>query len=384
MDPSNPENSQPEHATDKPSSDVVQAQYAGDSKGSGFHIPPRIIIEQQGRTLRRTLFVLLLIALGVSVMFNFGVLAQYQSYIQSDPEITEFLEAGNPTATDKIAVINVDGTIMQGNGFVKKQIDRIKNDEHVKGVVLRVNSPGGTVTASHYIYHHLKELLQKKRTNNQPFPLVVSMGGMAASGGYYISMAVGDAPNTIFAEDTTWTGSVGVVIPSYDFSGFLNKHQIVDYSYVSGKFKQMGSFTRKRTEAASEKLQELVDESFAGFLEVVAYGRPNLVTDEKAMREVKTGQIFTAKQALRLGLVDNLGYLEDATKRSAELAALDKGKYRVVQYQQPSSFLDGLLGGQALNLKSKRLTLSEWSTPRAYYLTTWFPTIAEGILNIPH
>ncbi len=170
MDPSNPENSQPEHATDKPSSDVVQAQYAGDSKGSGFHIPPRIIIEQQGRTLRRTLFVLLLIALGVSVMFNFGVLAQYQSYIQSDPEITEFLEAGNPTATDKIAVINVDGTIMQGNGFVKKQIDRIKNDEHVKGVVLRVNSPGGTVTASHYIYHHLKELLQKKRTNNQPFP----------------------------------------------------------------------------------------------------------------------------------------------------------------------------------------------------------------------
>ena len=383
MDTSNSKNPQPDFSPDNPDAKVVQARYAGDLKGGDFRFPPRIIIEQQGRTLRRTLFVLLLLALGVSVLFNFGLLAQYQSYIQSDPEITEILEAGNPAAADKIAIINVEGTIFQGDGFVKKQIDRIRNDDSVAGVILRVNSPGGTVTASHYIYHHLKELQQHKRANNQDFPLVVSMGGMAASGGYYISMAVGDAPDTIFAEDTTWTGSIGVVIPSYDFSGFLNKHQIVDYSYVSGKFKQMGSFTQKRTTAASEKLQGLVDDSFAGFLEVVSYGRPELVTDDTAMSEVKTGQIFTAKQALRLGLVDNLGYLEDATKRVAELAALDDGQYRVIRYQQPSSFLDGLLGGRAQHLKKNRFTVSDWATPRAYYLTTWLPAIGESIFDMP-
>lgn len=382
MDPIDSQNPQPTSSTEALDSKVVHAQYAGESRGDVFRFPPRIILEQQGRTLRRTLFILLLIALAVSVMFNFGLLAQYQSYIQADPEITELLEAGNVAAADKIAIINVDGTILQGDGFVKKQIDRIRNDDRVKGVVLRVNSPGGTVTASHYIYHHLKQLQREKRADKQPFPLVVSMGGMAASGGYYISMAVGDIPNTIFAEETTWTGSIGVVIPSYDFSGFLNKHNIIDYSYVSGKFKQMGSFTQKRTAAESEKLQELVDDSFSGFLEVLSYGRPNLVTDDTAMSEVKTGQIFTAKQALHLGLVDELGYLEDATRRVAELAALDEGQFRVIRYRQPSSFLDHALGGHARHLKTNRFALSDWATPRAYYLTTCLPDITESIFDI--
>ena len=135
MDTSNSENPQPDFSPDNPDSKVVQARYAGDLKGGDFRFPPRIIIEQQGRTLRRTLFVLLLLALGVSVLFNFGLLAQYQSYIQSDPEITEILEAGNPAAADKIAIINVEGTIFQGDGFVKKQIDRIRNDDSVAGVI---------------------------------------------------------------------------------------------------------------------------------------------------------------------------------------------------------------------------------------------------------
>ena len=158
MDASNSENPQSDQSGDHLEGRVVQAQYATDTTSNEFRFPPRIIVEQQGRTLRRTLLVLLLAALGISVLFDFGLLAQYQSYIQSDPEITEFLESGSPIAADKIAIIDVEGTILQGNGFVKKQIDRIKDDDSVKGVVLRVNSPGGTVTASHYLYHHLKEL----------------------------------------------------------------------------------------------------------------------------------------------------------------------------------------------------------------------------------
>ena len=215
------------------------------------------------------------------------------------------------------SIIDVDGTILQGEGFIKKQIDRVRKDEQVKGIVVRVNSPGGTVTASHYIYHHLKELQSEKQAKGESFPIVVSMGGVAASGGYYISMAVGDAPDVIFAESTTWTGSVGVIIPSYDISGFLNDHQIVDRSYVSGKFKQMGSFTQKQTPEEKQKLQELVDESFLGFLEVVSYGRPKMSVDETAMTEVKTGQIFTAQQALRLGMIDRIGFLEDEIGRAS-------------------------------------------------------------------
>lgn len=382
FDSQNPERESVDRQEASKMAKVVNAQYAGESSTTDYRLPPRIILEQQGRTLRRVLFLLLLIALGVSVMFNFGLLAQYHSYIQSDPGMEEMLEAGNLAANDKIAIIQVDGTILQGNGFIKKQIDYVRRDDHVKGIVLRVNSPGGTVTASNYIYHHLKELIHEKQKNHQTFPLVVSMGGMAASGGYYISMAVGDTPDVIFAEDTTWTGSIGVIIPSYDVSGFLKDHQIVDRSYVSGKFKQMGSFTQEQTPEEQQKLQELVDESFAGFLEVVSYGRPDLSDDATAMREVKTGQIFTAKQALRLGLVDRIGFLEDATNRVAELAGLNEGQFRIVRYEQPKGFLDSALAVSGRSLSANNLARFDWATPRAYYLTTWLPKIATNALGV--
>lgn len=380
MDPHDSQNPKHDSSGQEPTPKVVIAKYTEESPGTAFRFPPRVIVEQQGRMLRRTLFVLLLAALGISVLFNFGLLSQYQSYIQTDPAITEMLESGNPIATEKIAIIDVEGAILRSDGFIKKQIQRVRNDKNVKGMVLRVNSPGGTVTASHSIFHHLKQLQQEKRSGEQPFPMVVSMGGMAASGGYYISMAVGKAVDTIIAEETTWTGSIGVVIPSYDFSGFLNKHQIVDRSYASGKFKQMGSFTQKQTAEENAKLQELVDESFAGFLEVLSYGRPNLVANKNTMDEVTTGQIFTAKQALRLGLIDRFGFLEDATERAAELAALSEGQYRVVRYEKPASFLNRALAGQA----SKRDYLSQfdWATPRAYYLTTWIPALGEKLMGV--
>ena len=150
MDPNdshNPDQQSDDGAKEINTAKVVSAQYAGTTTTEA-RLPQRIILEQQGKTLRRTLFLLLLIALGISVMFNFGLLAQYHSYVQTDPQMTEFLESGNSTAKEKIAIIDVDGTILQGEGFIKKQIDRVRKDEQVKGIVVRVNSPGGTVTLS--------------------------------------------------------------------------------------------------------------------------------------------------------------------------------------------------------------------------------------------
>ena len=119
------------------------------------------------------------------------------------------------TPRKKIAIIDVAGAIMEGEGFVKRQIDaRAGRHRASSAVVLRVNSPGGTVTGSDYIYHHLRELVDERK-----LPMVVSMGSICASGGYYVAMAVGDEPDAIFAEPTTWTGSIGVIIPHYDLSG---------------------------------------------------------------------------------------------------------------------------------------------------------------------
>ncbi|MDH3717632.1 MAG: signal peptide peptidase SppA [Planctomycetota bacterium] len=342
--------------------------------------PRRIILEQPLGTFRKVLFGLLLLALAISVMFNFGLLGAYHSYVQMDASITEKLHSGSAAARNKIAVIAVKGAIMNAeDGFVKKQIDRALKDKQVKAVVLRIDSPGGTVTASHYLYHHLKKLRKEKE-----IPLVVSMGSIATSGGYYLSMAVGDTEDAIFAEETTWTGSVGVIIPSYDLSDLLAHWKIRDRSFTSGDLKQMGSPTReldeqhrKREEA---KLQQLVDESFEGFKEVVAYGRPKLVQDDEAMREVVTGQIFTAKQAYKLGLVDQLGYIEDAVRRAAELAKLDPEKVRVVKYEKPPSLLNVALGGssQAAAASLDLSAMLDLTAPRAYYLSTWVPAIVAN------
>jgi len=342
-------------------------------------LPHRVILEQSGGLFRKVLVVTLFVALGISVMFNFGLLGQYHSYLQKDPEILEQLHSGSARAKDKIAVIAIRGAIMESDGFVKRQIDRVREDDNVKAIVLRVDSPGGTVTASHYIYHHLKKLQKDKK-----IPMVVSMGSIAASGGYYVSMAVGDAKNTIFAEETTWTGSIGVIIPNYDFSELLDKWNIQDRSYASGDLKQMGSPTRKLSpadrEAEAAKLQQLVDESFQGFKDVVAYGRPQLVKDSMAMEEVVTGQIFSAKQAYRLGLVDELGYIEDAIERAAELAKLNADKVRVIEYQKPAGFLDVALGAQAQARAGSFdvATLIDLTSPRAYYLCSWLPSVVAN------
>ncbi len=210
------------------------------------------------------------------------------------------------------------------------------------------------------------------------------MGSIATSGGYYISMAVGDTEDAIFAEETTWTGSVGVIIPSYDLSDLLAHWKIRDRSFTSGDLKQMGSPTRVLDEEArkreEEKLQKLVDESFEGFKQVVAQGRPKMFQDEEAMREVVTGQIFTARQAHKLGLVDQLGYVEDAVRRAAELAGLDPEKVRVVKYEKPPSLLDVAFGGnsQAAAASLDLGKLLDLTAPRAYYLSTWVPAIVAN------
>ena len=180
----------------------------------------------------------------------------------SQRHLQEKFVSHNSRATDnKVAIITVEGVISETeDGFIKRQIDCVAEDENVKAVVLRVDSPGGTVSASDYLYHHLCKMAAGKRQ----IPMVVSMGGIAASGGYYVSMAVGHDPDTIFAEPTTFTGSIGVIIPHYDLAGLMDKIGVKEDSIVSGPLKEMGSPTRPMTPRKKR--------SFRGWLTTVLRG----------------------------------------------------------------------------------------------------------------
>lgn len=340
----------------------------------------RVILEHGGVFGRfGTRFAWILVIILILVVIS--LYGAYHSYLNPNPQINEKFYALNPAGTDKVAIISVEGTIMHTDGFAKWQIDQVRKDPSVKAVVLRVDSPGGTITGSHYLYHHLLKLQRDKEQEGETFPLVVSMGGLAASGGYYISMAVGSTPDTIFAEPTTWTGSIGVVIPHYDFTALLKNWNIEDDSIASHPLKLMGSPTREPSEeyAAKEReiLEQLVEESFEDFKEIVKLGRPSLANDPKRLEEVTTGQIFTAKQAHKLGLVDKLGFVEDAADRAIELGGLDRDNVRVVKYTRPQGLFDQALGlptGKAPSLDLA--TLLDLMAPRAYYLCTWLPAVA--------
>src|SRR5688572_27226379 len=207
-----------------------------------------------------------------------GMYSNYQSYYTPEDMPEEKYHSLEKHAGKKIAIIDISGAIYdEEDGFVKKQIDRVRDDPDVVAVVARINSPGGTVTGSDYIYHHLRELVE-----NRKIPLVVSMGSICASGGYYVAMAAGSQPDAIFAEPTTWTGSIGVIIPHFDLSGTISELRIKDDSIASGPLKQMGSPTRPMTEQERKLLQELVNDGFGRFKEIVLSGRPKFKDDPAA------------------------------------------------------------------------------------------------------
>jgi len=338
--------------------------------------PPQIVIQQPSMFGR--FGKLLLVALGVAILVIMGLVGSYQSYFGLNDGLQEKYHSLSKEATKKVAIIDISGTILNGDGFVKKQIDRVNEDKDVVAVVLRIDSPGGTVTGADYIYHHLRELAKKRE-----IPFVVSMGSVCASGGYYIAMAVNDEQDCIFAEPTTWTGSIGVIIPHYDLSGLLGDWNIKDDSVASAPLKQMGSLTKPMTDEERKLLQALVNESFDRFKAIVVQGRPKFKNDPQALEAVTTGQIFTADQALQHGLVDKLGFIEAAIERAAEMSGNTTDEVRCVKYKPQPSFVDALMGANAQPIHGS-LDLAgmlDLTAPRAYYLWTWLPSL---ISNSPH
>ena len=271
---------------------------------------------------------------------------------------------GNPKADDKIVIINVKGLIVQeADGFIARQIRRAQTDTHVKAVVLRVDSPGGTMSGSDYYLH-----LLKKMKAEQKIPIVVSMGSVAASGGYYVAMA-GDE---IFAEPSTITGSIGVIASLFDASELLKKIGIESTPIMSGDHKAMGSFLKPMTEEERIIWQRLIDENFERFKKTIVENRKT-VLDENKVAQIATGQIYTANEAISHRLIDRLGFLDEAVERASRLANLDKNTYKVIEYGPRLSFMESLLESRSIGflpvgnwLTGK--TLPEFTTPRVYLL----------------
>lgn len=353
--------------------DAPEAAPAPTNSKSSTGAPPQVIIQQ---SMFGWMGKALLALVGILVLVIIGLVASYRSYFNKPDKPQEKYHSLARYVTKKIAIVNLEGAIMGGDGFVKRQIDAVKADQDVVAVVLRINSPGGTVTGSDFLYHYLRQLVDQRK-----LPLVVSMGSLCASGGYYVAMAVGDQPDSIYAEPMTVTGSIGVIMPHYDLSGLLGRWNVKDDSIATGPLKQMGSFTKPMTKEDRQALEAILNDMFAGFKKVVMNGRPKFKADPAALDAVVTGQVFTAQQALDRGLIDRIGFLEAAINRAAELASVSTDEVRCVKYEKPTSFVSELLGVRAVPPTAYSLdaaSLVDLATPRAYYLWTMLPAVLSS------
>lgn len=340
-----------------------------------YRLPPEIVLRHKSTGLARLFGWLGWLGFFLAGALLLSVLSSQADYYSGDGDATERYHSGEKYSLNKVAIITLEGVIMDGDGFVKQQIDHIRDDENVKAVVLRVNSPGGTVTGSDYIFHHLKRLRKEK-----DIPIVVSMGSIAASGGYYAAMAVGDQKDSIYAEPTTTTGSIGVIVPHYDVTGLMERYDIADDSIASHPNKQMLSMTRKLSDEQRALVQDYVNESFERFKSIVKEGRPLYQKDPDALEQLATGEVFTADKAKKFGLVDRIGFIEDAIERAAELADLDQKKYRVVDFERPVSALEliGLSARASRGHASELSALLELNSPRAYFIATTLPPLISS------
>ena len=332
---------------------------------------PQVVVQQSGGLLLRGFAFLGWAGFLFCGIWAVGQLIALGQYFDRSGGISEKYHSGRKFASNKIAIIDVSGVIMSGDGYVIRQIERVRDDDSIKAVVVRVESPGGTITGSDFIFHHLNKLREDRK-----LPLVVSMGSIAASGGYYVAMAVGDQPDSIFAEPTTTTGSIGVIIPHYDVTGLMEELRIKDDSIATHPRKQMLSMTRPITDDHRVVIEAYLNEAFERFKEIVKIGRPAFRDDPEKLDVLATGQIFTANQAEANGLVDKIGFIDAALERVAEMAKIDLEATRVVEFEQPASLLAiSGLGTARLSAQNRFAEFLELSTPKAYYLFTSLPPL---------
>jgi protease-4 len=225
---------------------------------------------------------------------------------------------------DRVALIRIEGVITDSRETTEELKEYMKNPS-IKAIVLRIDSPGGAVAPSQEIYEEVRKAVSKKK-------VLVSMGSVAASGGYYIA-----SPATrIVANPGTLTGSIGVIMEIPNIEGLMNKLGIKTEVVKSGKHKDIASIFRGIGKEEREILQGVLDNVHTQFIKAVAEGRKMLPSD---VEKIADGRVFTGEQALKAGLIDELGNLEDAVQAAAKLSGI-KGEPVIVSKKESFSLID--------------------------------------------
>jgi protease-4 len=247
-----------------------------------------------------------------------------------------FLSGAPIVSSDKVAVVKIEGIILDSDDVID-QLKKYSKNTSVKAIVLRINSPGGAVVPSQEIYEEINKI--RKKTGQK---IVVSMGTVAASGGYYIASAA----DKIVANPGTLTGSIGVIMEFASAEELLKKIGIKDETVAVGKRKDVGDFMRTMRPDEREYLTNVLHDVHAQFVDAVAAGRKMKTADVWALAD---GSVYTGVQAKAVGLVDELGDLDDAIKVAGKLANI-QGEPKVLEEEKKTSILDILKGKDAGSL----------------------------------
>jgi protease-4 len=307
----------------------------------------------------------------------------------SGPRIKLFSDAIDPlkeftlegSGTDKILLIPVNGLIsdMPKKGLIHtsasmveqivSQINKAAKDKQIKAVLFKINSPGGTITASDLLYHEISSY--KERTGTK---ITVSMMDVATSGAYYISLPA----DLIMAHPTTVTGSVGVIYLQPKVGGLMDKIGLGVDVKKYGKNKDMGSPFRDSSEEEQKLMQKAVNDFGERFIRLVQKHRK---PERQALSEISTARVFLAEEALKLGLVDKIGYLSDAVKESKMLAGVSKDA-RVVVYRRNEFPEDNYYNTAGIASEDLNISVINIELPESLSLKTGFYYLWPGAMAI--
>jgi len=257
-------------------------------------------------------------------------------------QLKQIYKSGNIHSNNKIALIYIKGIIQNSDttwnkaaniNDISQQLEESENDPDIKAIILYINTPGGEITATDILHHNIEKVKLKK-------PVIAIMDSIATSGGYYVAVA----SDYIIANRLTITGSIGVIINSYNIYDLLKKVGINDEVYKSKKMKDILNPARPRTKEEKTIIQALISESYLEFVKIVSQGRidkaPKLTVKYIQNSIIGDGRIFSGAQAYKLGLIDELGYFQNAVDKAIDLAKLSKNDYKLISYKKQLSFSD--------------------------------------------
>jgi protease-4 len=276
----------------------------------------------------------------------------------------------------KVLLLEIDGVIEEraGRGAfglgrqegilgrVRTQLELVGEDDAFVAVVLRIHSPGGTATASEILY---REILRFRTDHG--LPVIAQLMGVATSGAYYVAMA----SDAVYAHPTTVTGSIGVIMAGLNVAGLMSKLGIEDQTFTAGAYKDAGSPLRKMRPGERQYLQEILDDLHQRFQQVVAEGRPEL--DAERVAEISDGRIFSAGQAMDLGLIDGIVDLPGAIEEARRRAGVERA--RVVTFHRHRDWRENIYTHSGVQdspgFDAATALLGRFGRPDFYYL--WLP-----------